>query len=130
MNCSEKLSAKCIGTNHVILSAIPGLMNSLSSLGTPTYAEKYAELYSERLFSGEAPVPSQPETASKPTGMAIFIEGFDFVAGERDWGVVVFERAVASVIPELAFSPWRVSDSDQTARTSMPPSIEIYSPEM
>ena len=105
-------------------------MNSLSSLGTPTYAEKYAELYSERLFSGEAPVPSQPETASKPTGMAIFIEGFGFVAGGRDWEVVVFERAVASVIPELAFSPWRVSDSDQTARTSMSPSIEIYSPEM
>lgn len=44
LNCSGKLSAECIGTNHVILSAIPSLMNSLSSLGTPTYAEKYPEL--------------------------------------------------------------------------------------
>lgn len=44
--------------------------------------------------------------------------------------MAIFERAVASVTPELAFSPWRISDSDQTTRPSMPPSTEIHSPEM
>lgn len=115
--------------NQVTSEEILCFLKSLSRRGTPTWPAKKPEEKSAMLFVDEAPVPRNPEMASKSTLRRILIVRFLVGRGagtrvERETGIEIgsFSTIFSTVVMTSSFF--------HTILPSIPPSTLKHSPEI